>query len=96
MKMKNLEGEVVVVVSLVGEIVARLKEVKDGSVVLTSPRLFVPAQENNSGGLAPGISMSGKQDLDEAEILFGGVVSVIPAHEQISSAWVEATSGIII
>ena len=59
-------GNVVTVVTILGEIVGRCKAENDVSLTLESPRLFVPAQGDASGGFAPGLCMTGKVNLDEA------------------------------
>ena len=56
-----MKGEVVTLVTMMGEIVGRLKEETDSGYALENPRLFVPG-ENNAGGFAPGLSMTGKQE----------------------------------
>lgn len=91
--MKN--GEVVTLVTMLGEVVGRLKEETDTGYVVESPRLFVPGQDGK-GGFAPGLSMTGKQDLSEALINKHVVLSVIPSHSEIEAGWIEVTSGLII
>ena len=91
-----MKGEVVTVVSMMGEIVGRLKEETTNGYVIESPRLFVPAQGESSGGFAPGLSMTGQQDLGEATINGTVVMTVIKCHEEIAKAWTQATSGIVI
>ena len=90
-----MKGEVVTVVSMMGEIVGRLKEETTNGYVIESPRLFVPAQGESSGGFAPGLSMTGQQDLNEATINGAVVMTVIECHPEIAKAWTQATSGIV-
>ena len=90
-----MKGEVVTVVSMMGEIVGRLKDETSNGYVVESPRLFVPAQGESSGGFAPGLSMTGQQDLDEATINKEVVMTVIECHPEIAKAWTQATSGIV-
>ena len=88
-------GEVVTVVTMMGEIVGRLKEETDSGYVLESPRLFVPAQEGSSGGFAPGLSMTGDQNPNSAHINKDLVMTVVVTHDQVAKGWTEAVSSII-
>ena len=89
-----MKGEVVTLVSMMGEVVGRLKEETTDGYVIESPRLFVPAQGETSGGFAPGLSMTGEQNPDQATINKGLVMAVVKTHEGVAKGWVEATSGI--
>ena len=89
-------GEVVTVISMMGEIVGRLKEETDNGYVVESPRLFVPAQGDASGGFAPGLCMTGKLNIDEAVLNKGVALTVVPSHDEIEKGWLSATSGIVI
>ena len=93
-----MKGEVVTLVTMMGEIVGRLKEETTDGYVLEDPRLFVPTQgegQGQSGGFAPGVSMTGKQELKEGHFNRAVVLTCIPAHEVIESGWREVVSGII-
>ena len=89
-------GNVVTCVTMLGEIVGRVKEETDTSVTLSSPRLFVPAQDGQEGGFSPGISMTGRINLDEAVLSKHVLLTVVPCHEQVEQGWQQATSGIIL
>ena len=89
-----MKGEVVTLVSMMGEVVGRLKEETDNGYLIESPRLFVPAQSGDNGGFAPGLSMTGEQHPNEAHINKGLVIAVVKTHEGVAKGWVEATSGI--
>ena len=93
--MSNI-GNVVTVVTILGEIVGRCKEETDTSVTLESPRLFVPAQSDQSGGFAPGLCMTGKVNLDEAVLNKAVFLTIVPSHDEIEKGWLSATSGIVI
>jgi hypothetical protein len=88
-------GEVVTLVTMMGEVVGRLKQEMDSGYVLESPRLFVPGQDGQ-GGFAPGLSMTGKQDLKEAHLSKHVVLTCIPSHPEIEAGWIEVTSGLIV
>ena len=89
-------GEVVTVVTMMGEIVGRLKEETSIGYVLDSPRLFVPAQAESSGGFAPGLCMTGEQNPNEATVNKDLVLTVCITHEQVAKGWQEATSSIVL
>jgi len=91
-----MKGEVVSIVTMMGEVVGRLKEETDNGYVLESPRLFVPAQAESSGGFAPGLSMTGEQNPTSAHINKTVVMTVCKTHEQVAKGWQEATSSIIV
>ena len=93
--MKN--GDVVTLVTMMGEVIGRLKDKTDTAVTLESPRLFVPDPNNGAnGGLAPGVSMTGEQNPKEGTFSLGVVLTVTSTHPDIEKAWVSATSGIIL
>ena len=89
-------GEVVTVITMMGEIVGRLKEETDTGYVLDSPRLFVPAQGESAGGFAPGLSMTGDQHPNSAHINKDLVLTVVVTHDQVAKGWQEATSSIVL
>jgi len=91
-----MKNEVVTVITMMGEVVGRLKEETDSGYVLESPRLFVPAQEGSSGGFAPGLSMTGDQHPNEANVNKHLVLTVVKTHEQVAKGWQEATSSIVL
>lgn len=92
----SMKGEVVTLVTILGEIVGKLVEENDRGFVIEKPRLFVPAQDGKNGGFAPGICMTGVPEPSELEFNRHTVTTVTLSHPQIGSAWVEATSGIAI
>ena len=91
-----MKGEVVTLVSMMGEVVGRLKEETTDGYVVESPRLFVPAQGDTSGGFAPGLSMTGEQNPDQATINKGLVMAVVKTHEGVAKGWTEAVSSIVL
>ena len=90
-----MKGNVVTLVTMMGEVVGRLKEETSSGYVLESPRLFVPG-EGNAGGFAPGLSMTGKQEPSEAIINKAVTLTVTQTHPDVEAGWVQATSGIVL
>jgi len=93
---KDMKNQIVTVVTMMGEVVGRVKSEDDTTITLESPRLFVPGQDASGGGFAPGISMTGVQDVKEATLNKAVVLSMIETHKSVADGWVEVTSGIIV
>ena len=91
-----MKGEIVTIVSMMGELVGRLKEETTDSYVLEDPRLFVPSGDGQNGGFSPGLCMTGKIELTEAKINKAVVLTVVPSHKSIEDGWRQATSGIVV
>ena len=89
-----MNGEVVSVVSLLGEIVGRLKSESETTITLSAPRLFV--QQDGGAGFAPGISMTGEADPAELTLNKGVILAIIPTHPDLVKGWSAATSGIVL
>jgi len=89
-----MNGEVVSVVSILGEIVGRLKSESETTVTLSDPRLFV--QQEGGAGFAPGISMTGEANPAELTLNKGVILAVIPTHPDLVKGWSAATSGIVL
>ena len=90
-----MKGEVVTVLTMMGEVIGRLKEETSTGYVITNPRLFVPG-EDNRGGFAPGLSMTGEQEPSEATINRALALTVVKTHADVEAGWVQATSGIVL
>jgi len=87
-----MENEVVTLVTVMGEIIGRLKEVNEDNYVVEDARLFVQTQEG--AGFAPGISMTGESSSVNV-INKAGVLTMIKSNEQATAAWRQQTSGIV-
>jgi hypothetical protein len=91
-----MKGEIVTVVTMMGEVVGRLKDETTDGYVIESPRLFVPAQGESAGGFAPGLSMTGEQHPKECTINKQVTLTLVKTHQQVADGWTEATSGILL
>lgn len=87
-----MENEIVTVVSVLGEVVGRLKSMNDNELVIEDARMFVQTQEG--AGFAPGICLTG-DSTKEVTVNRSAVFAVVKANEQASAAWRQQTSGII-
>lgn len=91
-----MEGQVVTLITPVGEMIGRLKSETTNTMVLKDPRLFVTGGADGSGsGLAPGICMTGETNPTEVEFQKSGIVGVVKTHPDLEKGWMQATSGII-
>ena len=96
-KMSGREEEVVTLVTMCGEIVGRVASETATTIMLKSPLLFVPGgSDNEGGGFAPGISMTGAQNMPRGEFNKSCILTVIPAHPQVADGWLKATGSIIV
>ena len=84
------KGDIVTVLTVAGEFIGRLNEVKDNSVVLDKPRMLVQGQQGM--GFAHGVCVTGEKDPTECE--FGNVVLMTPTNKEVGDAWIQATTGI--
>lgn len=87
-------GDVVTMVTPVGEVIGKIKEQDDQSVTLEDPRLFVP--QESGAGLAPGICMTGAADPKEAVFYKGGAVAMVLTANELVSAWRQQTTGLVV
>ena len=92
-----MQGDVVTLITnMQSEIIGRVKEETDTTVVLESPRLFVPAQqEGMNPGFAPGVCMTGTPEPAELAFNKTAIMTFCVPHPDIEAAWRQATSGII-
>ena len=89
------KGDVVTIVSMLGEMIGEFVSEGSDTVTLKAPRVFVPTQGEQSGGFAPGLSMTGEQDM-KGEVVFNKsvVLCVVPSHEVIAKRYREAVTGL--
>ena len=87
--------EIVTLVTMCGEIIGRVASEDATTILLKSPLLFVPSgSDNEGGGFAPGISMTGAQNMPRGEFNKSCILTVIPAHPQVADGWLKATGSI--
>jgi len=89
-----MKGEVVTLITVMGEIIGRVKETDNECIILTDPRLFV--QQEGGAGFAPGVCMTGAENPKELTFRMNQVLSVVPSHDDLIKGWMAATSGIIL
>jgi len=87
------KGDVVTIMTSVGEYIARLDKIEDGSVHVDNPRLIVRGQDEQIG-FGRGVCMSAVEN--PSKLIFRDVLFVVQCNDSFEKAWVEATSGIII
>ena len=87
-------GDVVTLVTPMGEVVGRLTSMSEGNIDLSSPRLFVNGQEGQ--GFAPGICMTGEREPNSLSFNTAMVLSIVPTDTDVAKGWTEATSSIVL
>ena len=89
-----MKGDVVTLVTHIGEIIGRVVEDNSDSIELSDPRLFV--NQEGGAGLAPGICLTGIKDPTGGIFYKGSIVAVVATAEELVKAWQQQTSGIIL
>lgn len=87
------KGDVVVAMTMAGEIVGKYVSERDGAVTLEDPRTLIQGPEGQVG-FAKGVCMAGK--LDPKIMSINSYVFVTPVSDDFEKAYRQATSGLII
>ena len=88
----ELKENIVCVVTSNGDVIGRLKESDERSLLLESPKALMPSEKGM--GFAPSVSI-GCSEVDTARYNMGLVLTVTPAHEEVQKAWRQMTSGLV-
>jgi hypothetical protein len=91
--MKANNGDIVTLVTTLGEVIGKVSGNTPETLTLEKPRLFVPG-EGGKSGFAPGICMTGETEPEELEFNMNNVLTVTKSHQQIADGWTQATTGI--
>jgi hypothetical protein len=86
------KGDIVVVMTMAGEIIGKLVNDRESGITLEDPRTLI--QGEGGVGFAKGVCMSGK--LDPKIMTINNYVFVTEVNDDFEKAWRQATSGIII
>ena len=86
------KGDIVVAMTMAGEIIGKYVNEKDGAITLEDPRTLIQTEEGM--GFAKGICVTGK--LDPRIVTINNYVFITEVNEDIERAWRQATSGIIV
>jgi len=84
------KGDIVTVLTIAGEFIGKLNEIKSNSVVLDKPRMLVQSHEGM--GFAHGVCVTGEKEPSVVE--FNTVVLITPTNKDVADAWIQATTGI--
>lgn len=87
------KGDIVTVMTGVGEYIARLDQIDGGAVHVQDPRLIVKSPDGQIG-FGRGVCMSAVEN--PKTLTFTDVIFVVQTNESFEKAWIEATSGIIV
>ena len=86
------KGDIVVAMTMAGEIVGKYVKESESGVTLEDPRTLIQNEEGK--GFAKGLCMSGKLDPKVATI--SSFVFIVECNEDFAKAWRQATSGLIL
>lgn len=86
------KGDVLTVITMVGEFVGKFDTMGDGAISLEDPRMLI--QNEQGMGFARGICVTG--EYDPKSVTFAQYVFVTSTNEDIEKAYRQATSGLII
>ena len=86
------KGDVITVITMVGEFVGKFDTSGGGTVTMEDPRMLIQTEQGM--GFARGICVTGEED--PKSVTFAQYVFVTPSNEDIEKAYRQATSGLII
>lgn len=86
-------GEIVTMVTHMGEVVGRIKSNSGTFITVEKPRLFVSAGDQS--GFLPGVCATGKQNPEEVRFHKIGIITIVETEQSIIDAWIQQTTGIV-
>ena len=86
------KGDVVVVMTMAGEIIGKYIHEKESGITLQNPRTLM--QSEQGVGFAKGVCMSGK--LDPKIMAISQYVFVTPVSDEFEKAYRQAVSGLVL
>jgi hypothetical protein len=87
-------GEVITVVTVVGEIIGRLESFDNDEYRIGSPRTLVVSEKGAE--FAPAICMSGERNPNKVTINGSHIIFMQKTEPTIEKVWIQATSGIVV
>lgn len=87
------KGDVVVAMTMAGEIVGKLDTMGSGSVTLDDPRTLIQSADGQMG-FAKGVCMAGQ--LDPKTMSINSYVFLTPVSEDFEKEYRKATSGLVL
>lgn len=87
-------NNVMTVVTAAGEMVGRLIEEDDETIVLENPRAFVQTQ--NGVGFAPGVCLTGVKDPETIVFNKSSVILICETNNEVEKLWLQATTGLVV
>lgn len=86
------ENDIITIVCVAGEYIGKLKGEIGATITLKDPRMLV--QNENGMGFAPGVAMTGTKE--PKEVVFQQYVFVTETNKEVSDAYRQMTSGIVL
>ena len=90
---KLKKGDIVTIMTGIGEYIGKYVETNEGTVVADNPRLIVQDPEGNIG-FGRGVCLSAKENPEQ--VTFLDVLFLVETNDSFQKSYIEATSGIII
>jgi len=87
-------NNVMTLVTAAGEMVGRMLEEDDETVVLENPRAFVQTQ--NGVGFAPGVCLTGVKNPETIVFNKNSVILMCETNEEVEKIWLQSTTGIVL
>jgi len=92
---KPFTGQIVVLMTPIGEIVGRFKTGSENWVELKDPRLFFASGEGQ-GGFTPGVSQIGVSEPDSSPFSTSQIITIQIARDEVAQAWQQVTTGLVV
>lgn len=92
MSYKN--GEVISVVTAAGEFVGKFSDESPSRLTIDDPRMVIQTQEGM--GFARGVAVTGVENPPSMSFFTGGIVFVTSTNDEVTKAYRQAVSGLIV
>ena len=87
-------NNIMTLVTAAGEMVGRLVESDDESVILENPRAFVQTQ--SGVGFAPGVCLTGIKNPEQVEFNKASIIIMCETNEEVQKIWLQSTTGLVV
>jgi hypothetical protein len=92
--MSYKKGDVITVVTAAGEFVGKFNNQGTASYSIDDPRMVIQTQEGM--GFARGVAVTGTENPTEMSFFTGGIVFTTLTNEEVTKAYRQAVSGLIV
>jgi hypothetical protein len=92
--MSYKKGDVITVVTAAGEFVGKYNSEGTASYTIDDPRMVIQTQEGM--GFARGVAVTGVENPPSMSFFTGGIVFVTSTNDEVTKAYRQAVSGLIL